>query len=282
MRPSAHVNEKKRRIVRDLSTLLDTSPVIGLVDMTNLPAPQLQKMKHGLRGVVDIRMAKATLIRLALHQSTKNFDLLADRLQGMPALLFTTENPFKLYKRLAASKSPAPARPGQLAPRDIVLPVGKTPFTPGPIIGELGQLGIKTGVEEGKVVIKQEKIIVKEGEEFTQKVAELLMKFNIFPMEVGLNVRAVYENGTVFDRKVLEIDEKAYIVNLQRSHAEAFALAVHTAYVSRDTVTFLIRKAHGDAVRLADAREILTPETVGRFLATAQAQAKSLKTIAYL
>jgi len=68
----------------------------------------------------------------------------------MPALLFTKENPFKLYNKLQKSKSSAPAKAGQTAPSEIVVPKGPTPFAPGPIIGELGALGIKTAVENIK------------------------------------------------------------------------------------------------------------------------------------
>ena len=61
------------------------------------------------------------------------------------ALLFSVYLYFIYIKPyLEKSKSNAPAKPGQTAPSDLVLPAGETPFTPGPMIGELGQLGIKT------------------------------------------------------------------------------------------------------------------------------------------
>lgn len=281
-KPKAYVSESKKQVIKDLTKNIQDYPIIGLVDMENLPSMQLQKMKKSLRGKVIITMAKKRLIQIALKQSPKDLQALADRARGMPALLFTKENPFKLYKTLSASKSAAPAKAGQTAPRDVVVPAGKTAFAPGPIIGELGQLGIKAGIEDGKVAIKQDKLLVKEGEVFTQKVADTLTRLGIQPMEIGLNVVAVFENGVVFDRSVLEIDEKVYLANLIKSHNEAMNLAVKIGYTSKDTITVLLSKAQREAIALADARDILTSDNVGKILAKAEAQAHAVKQKAHI
>ena len=178
---------------------------------------------------------------------------------------------------MKASKSSAPAKAGQTAPTDVTIPEGKTPFAPGPIIGELGQLGIKTGVEDGKVAVKDAKVVVKEGEKFSGKVAEILGRLNILPMEVGLNIVAVFEGGTIFDRKTLDIDTDAYLSDLQRLHNEAMNLAIKVGYTCKDTIRVLIKKAHSDANALADSQDILTNENVGKVLAKAEAQANALK-----
>lgn len=281
-KPQAYVSEAKKQVVKDLSKHIQDYPIIGLVDMENLPAMQLQKMKKSLRGKVVITMAKKRLIQYALKQSPKGLTEFSQKARGMPALLFTKENPFKLYKTLSASKSAAPAKAGQTSPRDVIVPAGKTAFAPGPIIGELGQLGIKAGIEDGKVAIKQDKLLVKEGEVFTQKVADTLTRLGILPMEVGLNVVAVFENGVIFDRKVLEIDEKIYLANLVQMHTEAMNLAVKIGYASKDTITVLLSKAQRDAMALADARDIMTSDNVNKLLAKAEAQANAVKKKAHI
>ncbi len=281
-KPQAYVSEKKKTIVQQLSADLEKFNIIGLVNMENLPAPQLQKMKQNLRGKIEIRMTKKNLIKYALKNSKKDLSKLIEAIQGMPALLLTNDNPFKLYKIISANKSSAPAKPGQKSPRDIIIPAGKTPFAPGPIIGELGQLGIKTGIEDGKVAIKQEKLVVKEGETFTPKICGLLTRLNIQPMEIGLNIVAVYENGVVFDRKVLEVDEKVYLQNLKQLHNEAMNLAVKIGYTTKDTINVLIHKAHRDASAIADSKNIMTSENIGKILAKAEAQAEAVKDEAHI
>ena len=142
----AHVAEYKKRIVQEIIDLANQYPIIGLVNMENLPAPQLQKMRAQLRDKIKFAMTKKRLIKLALEQaknSKKGIEKLEDYFTGMPALIFTKENPFRLYNMLKKNNSPAPAKAGQIAPRDIIVPAGPTSFAPGPIIGELGQIGLK-------------------------------------------------------------------------------------------------------------------------------------------
>jgi large subunit ribosomal protein L10 len=281
-KPSPIISDKNKKVVKELTKLIDSYPIVGVVDMTNLPSPQLQKMKKSLRGKVLVRMGKGRLIKLALEKGSKDLSGLIEKVRGMPALVLTNDNPFKLYKNLSKSKSSAPAKAGQIAPKDVTVPEGKTPFAPGPIIGELGQLGIKSGIEDGKVAVKAAKTVVKEGEVFSGKVAEILTRLSILPMEVGLNIVAVWENGTVFDRKTLDIDEEAFMKDLVRLHSEALNLAVKIAYPSKDTIKLLITKAHRDASGLADGQDILTSENINRLLAKADAQANALKTEAKL
>ena len=74
--------------------------------MENLPAKQLQHMKQNLRDRLVIKMAKTKLITLAIDQCKKpNIQELKKHLKGMPALLFTKDDPFLLYSTLKKSKS---------------------------------------------------------------------------------------------------------------------------------------------------------------------------------
>ncbi|MEK6840244.1 MAG: 50S ribosomal protein L10, partial [Nanoarchaeota archaeon] len=148
-----HIHEYKTKEVEDVKRLFHEYPVVGLINMENLPAKTLQKMKKALRDKVFFKITRKRFIEIALEglKDKKNIDGFKEKLEGIPALIFTKEEPFTLYKLLEKSKTPAPAKPGQKSPLDITIPAGPTPFTPGPMIGELGQLGIKTEVKEGKI-----------------------------------------------------------------------------------------------------------------------------------
>lgn len=282
----AHVAEYKKKTVQEFVELARQYPIIAAVNMENLPTPQLQKMRAQLRDKsVVLRMTKRRLLKLMLDAAKEfkpGIDKLIEHLNGMPALIFTKDNPFALYKTLQKSKSPAPAKAGQIAPRDIAIPAGPTSFAPGPIIGELGAFGIKTGVEGGKIAVKEEKIVVKEGEIIKQKVAELLTRFSITPMEVGLDLTAAYENGTIFTKNLLHIDEAEYTQNFTNAASWAFNLAIEIGYPSKETIGLLLSKASGDARALALDREMLTSETIGHVLAKAEGQMLGVKTAANL
>ena len=160
------VNQQKKDLVSRIAHLISEAPVVGILDMMNLPAQQLQKIRGALRNEgIDMIMTRKRLFYLALKQSGKDkAEELGQKIRGMPALIFSKGNPFALYSFLQKSKSAAAAKPGQLAPRDLIAKAGPTPFAPGPIISELASVGIKTKVDAGKLVIINDSILVKEGQ----------------------------------------------------------------------------------------------------------------------
>ena len=253
------VNPAKEKEVEKIKRYLKKYKSFGILDMEGLPSAQLQKMRSQLKASVLITMSKKRLIKIAMDQlksEKPNLSEVISIIKGIPALLFTDENPFRIYNIISKSKSSAPARPGQNAPHDIVISAGPTPFTPGPIIGELGQLGIKTEVKEGKVALKEDKLLVKENQVISEKVASLLSKLSIQPMEIGLNIVAIYENGMIYKRDVLSIDESKVISDLKQISWDAMALALELGYINKDTIRLLISKAHMHANALSSKANI--------------------------
>lgn len=279
----AHVAEYKKKIVKEIIDLANQYPIIGLVNMENLPAPQLQKMRAQLRDKIKFAMTKKRLMKIALEEaknSKKGIEKLKELFVGMPALIFTKENPFKLFKMLKKNKSPAPAKPGQIAPRDIIVPAGPTSFAPGPIIGELGQIGVKAGVEGGKVAVKADSVVARKGDKIKPKVAEILTRLGIEPMEVGLDLVATYEDGTIYQKNILDIDEDRFMADLRNCANGAFNLAMFVAYPTKNTIKFLISKAFNDSKALGLSQNIIDEGIVNELLAKAQRQMLSLSSIA--
>ncbi|HLD02335.1 MAG TPA: 50S ribosomal protein L10, partial [Candidatus Nanoarchaeia archaeon] len=148
----AKASGMKKQDVLKIRKLFKEYKVVGLVNMEYLPAYELMKIKRSLRNKVILMMPKKRIIKIALEEiQLPGIAEFSKQITGMPALLFTNENPFALYKLVAKNKSMASAKPGQIAPYDLSVPAGPTPFTPGPMIGELGQLGLKTMVKDGKI-----------------------------------------------------------------------------------------------------------------------------------
>jgi large subunit ribosomal protein L10 len=195
----------------------------------------------------------------------------------MPALLFTEENPFKLFKILKKNQSKAPIKAGQKAPNDIIVPAGATSFSPGPIIGDLGALKIKTGIENGKVAIKEDAVVAKEGEVISQNLAAILQRLGIEPMTIGLDLIVVYQDGEFIGKEILDVDEEAYKNNMKKAVSDSLALALEIGYVSKDTVEQILQKAFRDAKALALEQNILTDLTRDDLLAKADMQARALQ-----
>ena len=249
-KPKAHVQQYKKDTVARLVTLFKTYPIVGIVNMQNMPSSQLGGIKKSLRGKAVLFMTKRRFIKIAIEQAkVPGIETLLPLLKGMPAFLFTKDNPFALYKTLKKSKSPAPAKAGAPAPRDIIVPAGPTPFTPGPVTSELAAVGIKAGVEGGKVAVKADSLVCKEGEPFKPAVAAMLTRLSIFPMEIGIDMTAAYEKGVIYGKDVLDVDEKTFLAKITTAAQEAFNLAVEAKIVTKDTIELLLqtatRHAHG-------------------------------------
>lgn len=279
MKGAKAVGARKKQNVSDFSELVEKSPVVGIVDVENLPARQLRNMREQLRGEVTLRMTKKSLMRIALkncEEKKKGVSGLSSHLRGMPAMVFANINPFALYKKLNANKSSAPAKPGQTATKDIIVPAGQTPFSPGPIIGELGALKIKTSIENGKVAVKEAAVVCRRNQVIDAKVAQILARLGIEPMEIGLNITAVYENGQVYTGDVLAVDEKEYMGRISGAARESFALAVSCAYMSEETAGCLLTKALQEAVALSLECGFATKDTTPLIVARAESHARAL------
>lgn len=272
--------DAKKRSVEAVAKLLSEYPIVGIVNVEGLGAAQMQQLRERLRGTVLILMTKARLMKIAIETvkaKRPGIEALEAELKGMPALIFTKENPFKLANTLRQSKSPAPAKPGQIAPNDIIIQAGPTAFSPGPVIAELGSIGLKTGVEQGKVAVKEAKVVVKQGQAVPAKIADVLARLGITPMEIGLDLRVIYESGTIYRKDVLDVDPKKYIDNLSAAAGQAFTLAVGIGYPTRETITRLIGKAFTEAKSIALEREIINSETVKELIGKADKAASGLK-----
>lgn len=272
-------SEQKKQLVQQLAHDIDHYPIVGVVNLQHLPAQQLQTMRSMLKSKgVKLSMARKKLLYLALSQSKKkNLDQLSAKIKGMPALLFTNENPFALNALIVKNKSEAPAKAGQTAPKDIIIKAGPTSFAPGPIISELAAVGIKTKVNAGKLEIIQDVVVAKEGDAISAKLAETLKRLDIKPMEVGLNLVAVWEEGLVFDSKQLHIDEKEYAQNITQAATWAMNLAVEAAYPTSETTEMLLQKAFREAKAVGVEYAVVNKETSDEIIARSERQALSVK-----
>ena len=267
-----HVADWKKEKVAELEELTNNNEIIGIVNLADIPAPQLQTMRRTLGDKAILKMSRKNFIKIALANSNKDVEGLADYLEGQPAMVFTEMNPFKLFKILEDSKTEAPAKAGAIAPADIVVPAGDTSFPPGPILGELQQAGIPAKIDKGSIVVQEDATVVKEGEPVPKNVADILTKLEIYPMEVGMDLLAVCEGDTIYPAEVLEIDEEETLQTIATAYQNAINLSVNAGIVNSESAPILIQKASRDAMNLAINANILTSETADKILSKAHAQ----------
>jgi len=279
----AHVAEWKKETVHRLSEVLGSHETFGIVDIHGISAPLIQKMRRDLRENSNFVMAKNKLIFISLQEALEKKgekidpEMFAELMKGkQTALIGTDMNAFKLYALMKATLTNAPAKAGDIAPDDIVVKKGETPFKPGPIVGEFQKAGIPAAIENGKVVIKKTKTLVKKGEAIPGDVALMLTKLEIYPMTVGLNLIAAYEDGILYEPDVLDIDQDRFMQDLRGAISSAFNLSVFAAYPTKLNIKALLASAHTKALNLAVNAEIFTPETLKILIAKANMQLLSV------
>ena len=291
----AHVAAWKTDIVQELKELMGSYKTVAIVRVDDIPGIQLMQIRAKLRDRMRFKVAKKSLIRIALEElkeEKKGIEELAQTVDGQAAVLGTDLNPFTLFKILKDNMQPMAAKGGEKAPFDIVVPAGETSFPPGPIVGEFGKAGIPASIVKGKVVIKKEITPVKEGGVISRDLAQMLSKLEIFPFNAGIQLGGAWEGGQFYGPADLDIDMDAYRQNLTAAAQMAFNLAVFTAYMTPQTVVPLLSKARSEALNLAvyagivndDSKELILSKAYGNMLAlaglmTAEATDEDLKAL---
>lgn len=269
------VNPRNKVFADRIRVLANKYSIIGIVDVSGLPAPQFQKIRASIKKSAEVLIVKKNLIELVLvelEKTHKGISELVSTMDGIVGLIFTNDNPFTLYKFVKKNKSAAPAKAGQKAPNNIVVSAGPTSFAPGPIIGELGSFKIKAGIVAGKVEIKEDTVVAKEGDVISEKLAGILSRLGILPMEVGLNIKAVYEGGMLFRKSVLDVDEDAILADLKTEALNCFKLSVGIEYYCKENIEHFITEGGRDSLGLGVGIVWPAAETMGRLLSKAEAQ----------
>jgi large subunit ribosomal protein L10 len=267
--------------VNALAKTVLAHPVTAVVGLRGVPASALQSMRRELRERHHpIVVATNSSIRHALEKAAAERPALRpllDQVQDQTAVLAAEGNPFSLYQEFLQTRSPTPARGGELAPKDILVPAGTTNFKPGPIVGELQHAGFPAAIEKGKVVLKKDTLIVKAGATISREVATMLTRLDIFPLEVGLTLRAVVDGETFYPPEVLSVDLDARRADFARAARSALGLAVELGYLTPQTLPILVSKAHRRALGLALATGYVTKETIEPLFAKAMREAAAVQ-----
>lgn len=269
------VKQEKIKIVENLTKKIKASKTIMIGDFYGLPSKNFHNIRKETRDIGEIYVVKNTLAKKAFEKA--NNPQIINYLTGNNALIFSDENPFKIYKKIAQIKTYVPPKPNSIAEEDIVVKAGPTPFSPGPMVAEMQKYGIKAAIKRGKVEIREDSVVVKKGERVPAAVSQILGKLGITPIELWLRIKAGYQDGTLFPSEILSIDTEEYKNKLISAHQTAISLAISQGICNKYTVNHLIVNAFLNAKNLATERGIPTKETINDLIAKAGRYALALK-----
>jgi large subunit ribosomal protein L10 len=275
--PSQQVLEAKSTEVDAIKDILKEYKSVGIASLKKVRASQLQELKKSMAGKVYLRVLKNTLIKIAIDEmNQEDLKKLEEYLEGSNVFLFTDLNPFKLALLLEHGKVKTTAKANDIAAMDVVIPASNTGQPPGPVISQLNAVGLPTRIESGSVWISKDTLVVRKGEVINDRLAGVLSKLGIKAVELGISMRAVFDNGLIITGDQLKVDVAATRKSVESSNQEAFALALEIGYTTKDTIKPLLQRAHQRAVSLSVGAAIPTKETIADLIRKANSEMTSL------
>src|SRR3989344_3869778 len=192
-----HTSVWKKEQFTEVQKLAEKYPVVAIASLKGFPANLFSQVRKKLANKAVVKVSKVRVIKKAIESSKIGKSKLQDKAEESIAIIATSMNPFDLYAYLKKNKGSTPAKIGQIADADIMVPAMDTGLPPGPALSELKAAGLQARITGATIVIAEDKVVTKKGEPVTKAVADVLNKLNIKPFKVGLNLLAVYENGEV-------------------------------------------------------------------------------------
>ncbi|KNG76639.1 60S acidic ribosomal protein P0 [Plasmodium falciparum IGH-CR14] len=223
--------QKKQMYIEKLSSLIQQYSKILIVHVDNVGSNQMASVRKSLRGKATILMGKNTRIRTALKknlQAVPQIEKLLPLVKLNMGFVFCKDDLSEIRNIILDNKSPAPARLGVIAPIDVFIPPGPT----------------------GQIEIQEHVHLIKQGEKVTASSATLLQKFNMKPFSYGVDVRTVYDDGVIYDAKVLDITDEDILEKFSKGVSNVAALSRATGVITEASYPHVFVEAFKNIVAL--------------------------------
>ena len=253
--------------------------VVAMVRMEKVRASQILPLRKKLKGDVSFVSIKDKVARRALEKAKSDVPGIGgmiSKLAGQCMFVFTNMSPFRLNAVLSKNTIMLPARAGDVASVDVVVPAKNTGIAPGPMLTVFKEAGIPTKIDQGTIWITKDTVPVKKGGVVGENLAPLLAKLDIKPVEAGISLDSALEEGVVYSADELVVDIEAVRGALGAARSDALALSVEAAYPTADSIERILARAAQRATSLSVEACIVTRDTGAPILQKAHSQALAL------
>jgi len=270
---------EKAEEVKEVKNFMQQYKVLGVASLQKVRAAQLQELRRKLEDSTYLRVIKNTIVRraIAVCKDKSGLEDLEKYLIGSNVFLFTNLNPFKLVLLLQKSRVKISAKAGDTAAQDVIVPAGNTGLPPGPIISQFTAVGLPTRIEGGSVWITHNTLVVKKGEKIEAKFTSVLSKLGLKPVEAGLTMKAVYEDGVIITEEQLKLSLEEVQRGVEEAHALAINLSLNTAFPTPYNMALLLQAGHHEAYALALNEGVPTSDTIADLIRKAHTEMLSLR-----
>jgi len=269
--------QKKAQMYQLMQEMPKKYSVTALVRMEKVRASQLLPLRKKLLGEVEIVSIKDKIARKAFEKlDVPGAEKMKEMLTGQCVFMFTNMSPFKLNVLLGKNKVLLVARGGDTASIDVVVPPKNTGIAPGPMLTEFKENKIPTKIDQGTIWILKETTPVKKGEVISTKLAALLGKLDIKPIEARIVLNSALSESILFSEEDLVVDVDAFRDKIAQANQNALALSTEIAYVTEDNIAQILAKASQAGISLSVEAAYVTDETKEQILQKAHSQAKGV------
>ena len=269
--------QKKAQMYQQMQELPKKYSVTALVRMEKVRASQLLPLRKKLLGEVEIISIKDKIAQKAFEKlDVPGAEKMKEMLTGQCVFMFTNMSPFKLNVLLGKNKVLLVARGGDTASIDVVVPPKNTGIAPGPMLTEFKENKIPTKIDQGTIWILKETTPVKKGEVISTKLAALLGKLDIKPIEARIVLNSALSESILFSEEDLVVDVDAFRDKIAQANQNALALSTEIAYVTEDNIAQILAKASQAGISLSVEAAYVTDETKEQILQKAHSQAKGV------
>ncbi|MBO0888679.1 50S ribosomal protein L10 [Candidatus Bathyarchaeota archaeon] len=273
------IAEWKKESLAQLQGLMSKYQVIAAADLNKVRSSQIHELRKRLRDHVTMVVAKNNLLRKSVELGSFKEPRLGEfvkDLTGSKILLFSEINPYALIILLDKSKVRVPAKGGDIATSQIMIPAGNTGLPPGPVISEFGEIKVKTKIEGGSIWVASDSVVAEKGDVITAKMASVLSKLGLKPMEAGLSLVEAYDNGAILRGEDLTLDLPAWKNDFITGINDALNLSTEAGYITTENAPRILVKGMREALALAGEAAFLEEGTIEYVLKRAVANATVL------
>jgi len=267
--------DQKAKFVENGKALLKSYKLIGIVPLARIPDRLLQTAKNKNRDEIKLIIGRKTLLTMILESDERGKQLI-ERLEGTSAILLSNANPFDIYKKFKESTIKLAAKPGQLAPSDIIVDEGETSLQPGQAVTELKTAGIDVRIDKGKVLISKTKTLVAQGSAISLNVAKALHTLGVMPFVARIEPSVINYDKIMYTKEILDIDPNRTISDLVKHFGTAIELGMRARIITRYTLPGMIGTAYRNAIALGIGINAYDKGIIEILIGKAAAQANAL------
>lgn len=247
--------EKVRRLFREYKKVL-------IANVDNVTSTQMHQVRGSLRNKAVILMGKNTMVKKALREviaEDQKLDAIVPYICGNIGLVFTNGDLKEVRDIMTSNRVSSAAKVGLVAQQDIFVPAGNTGIDPNKT-SFFQALGISTKVVKGAIEIMSDVLIVKAKRKVGPSEAALLNMLNLSPFTFGLTVTDIYDNGSIYSPKMLDITDETLSKFMKAAIDNVAAISLKVGMPTAASVPHLLINAYKKLVSIALVTDYSFPE----------------------